>query len=127
MKKEEDTRAVPAPPPPPPPPPLHSEQSEYMIRKGFLAKRSHTSLSVMSNLSSYLNDSQRLKLEKYISDWNSFVAACRDFARMLMSVLLYNSYIASLIGLFVCGLTGINLLNAGYCTHPSPSTTLRVC
>lgn len=118
MKEDEEdehssssSEAAPPPPPPPPPP---------QMRKDYLAKRSHTSLSVMSNLNSYLNESQRMKLEKYISNWKSFVTMCRDIAKILLNTLLYNSYLGSLVGLFVCGLTQVNLLNAGYCMYLFP-------
>lgn len=80
-------------------------------RKGDIKQ---ANISLMSSLSNYLNESQKEKLQKYYTEWQSFTVACRAFAKMLLHALLRNSYLASLVGLYICGLTRVNLLNAGY-------------
>lgn len=91
------------------------EDPKILLSPARRLEKKFTSMSVISNLSSYLNDSQKETLQKYISQWQGFTAACRAFAKILMHALLRNSYLASLVGLYICGLTRVNLLNAGYC------------
>ncbi len=93
---------------------LRSESKRPARFSRHLEKRSFTSVSVISNLSSYISVTHKAKWTKYVGEWKTFVTLSKEFMLVLLAALLRESYLVSLVGLYVCGLTKVNLLNAGY-------------